>query len=70
VNVLISGFIGCSWYLWLFVVLFLLLNVAGKLINIAFQLLEDHFAPLILKRILIVTQHTIFRQHNSAEFGN
>jgi hypothetical protein len=52
------------------VVLFLLLNVAGKLINIAFQLLEDHFAPLILKRILIVTQHTIFRQLNSAEFGN
>ena len=51
-------------------VLFLLLNVAGKLINIAFQLLEDHFAPLILKRILIVTQHTIFRQLNSAEFGN
>ena len=29
--------IGISWYLWLFVVIFLLLNIAGKTTNLYFQ---------------------------------
>lgn len=37
-----SSIIVCSWYLWLFVVIFLLLNVAGKLYYI-FQFVDHIF---------------------------